>query len=71
MTFSISTIIPALAPGHSGPRYFGFVTGGRTDIALLADHIVANLDNNVQVHLPVSLSLRSSMISLTVLLEDI
>lgn len=28
------------------------MTGGRTNISLIADHIVSNLDNNVQVHLP-------------------
>lgn len=48
------TIVPALAPGHAGPRYFGFVTGGRTPISQLADIVTTSYDNNVQVHLPVS-----------------
>ncbi|KAJ3084825.1 hypothetical protein HDU99_001901 [Rhizoclosmatium hyalinum] len=34
------------------PTYFGFVTGGVTPAAALADIVVGVLDQNVQVHLP-------------------
>ncbi|KAI8854566.1 pyridoxal phosphate-dependent transferase [Chytridium lagenaria] len=48
----LDTIAPALAPGHAGPRYFGFVTGGVTHAATLADFISTSYDNSAQVHLP-------------------
>lgn len=34
------------------PHYYGFVTGGATPVATLADNIVTKLDNSPQVHLP-------------------
>lgn len=47
----LQTIVPALtrAP-HS--RYYGFVTGGVTPPAYLADNLVTLCDQNVSVHLP-------------------
>lgn len=33
-------------------QYYGFVTGGVTEVALLADLLVTSYDANVQVHLP-------------------
>lgn len=33
-------------------RYYGFVTGGATEISAYADNVVTELDQNVQVHLP-------------------
>ncbi|KAJ4348384.1 uncharacterized protein N0V89_009758 [Didymosphaeria variabile] len=45
-----------LAPGFNGssrsPNYYGFVTGGSTPAAALADHMVTIYDQNAAVHLP-------------------
>lgn len=45
-----------LAPGFNAssrsPHYYGFVTGGVTPVAALADNLVTAYDQNVQVHLP-------------------
>lgn len=45
-------IAPALNGSSNSPNYYGFVTGGVTPAAALADNIVTAYDQNVQVHLP-------------------
>lgn len=50
--FLFDSVLPTLAQGQAGPRYFGFVTGGTLPSALLADMMTTLMDANVQVHLP-------------------
>ncbi|KAF3018955.1 hypothetical protein E8E14_011931 [Neopestalotiopsis sp. 37M] len=51
-THLITDILPGLSLSSLSPRYYGFITGGCTPAALLADNLVSALDQNVQVHLP-------------------
>lgn len=44
-------IIPAFNASSLSSNYYGFVTGGVTPAALLADNIVSVFDQNVQVHM--------------------
>ncbi|KAI9760808.1 MAG: hypothetical protein M4579_001438 [Chaenotheca gracillima] len=48
----LSDIAPALNKSSLSPNYYGFVTGGYTEAAGIADQIVSIFDQNVQVHLP-------------------
>ncbi|MCJ1395439.1 hypothetical protein MMC18_008325 [Xylographa bjoerkii] len=51
-----SHLIEAIVPGLNGsslsPNYYGFVTGGATPAARLADNLVTLYDQNAAVHLP-------------------
>jgi glutamate/tyrosine decarboxylase-like PLP-dependent enzyme len=45
-------LVPGFNRVNKSPNYYGFVTGGTTPAALLADKIVSENDQCVQVHLP-------------------
>ena len=48
----LQDVVPGLNGSSLSPTYYGFVTGGVTPAARLADNIVTLFDQNVQVHLP-------------------
>lgn len=45
-------ICPGLNKASKSPNYYGFVIGGATPAAKLADNLVTDYDQNVHVHLP-------------------
>lgn len=51
-THLLDDVLPGLNQSSLSPHYYGFVTGGATPAALLADLLASTLDQNVQVHLP-------------------
>lgn len=48
----LGSIAPALNRSSLSPNYYGFVTGGVTPAARVAENVVTLYDQNVQVHLP-------------------
>ncbi|KAF2129925.1 pyridoxal-dependent decarboxylase [Dothidotthia symphoricarpi CBS 119687] len=47
-----SDLTPAFNASSRSANYYGFVIGGSTPVATLADNLVTLYDQNVQVHLP-------------------
>ncbi|KAF2870934.1 pyridoxal-dependent decarboxylase [Massariosphaeria phaeospora] len=45
-------LVPGFNASSRSPNYYGFITGGSTPAASLADNLVTAYDQNVQVHLP-------------------
>lgn len=50
--YILNSILPGCLTAQGGPSYYGFVTGGVTPAAQLADILVGAYDENVQVTLP-------------------
>ena len=48
----LQRIVPGLNASSLSPNYYGFVTGGTTPAARIADNIVSTYDQNPAVHLP-------------------
>ena len=45
-------LVPAFNRPSKSPNFYGFVTGGATPVAVLADYVAVENDQNLSVHLP-------------------
>jgi glutamate/tyrosine decarboxylase-like PLP-dependent enzyme len=73
-SYLINTLLPGILQAQNGPRYFGFVVGGVTEAAQLADVLSGSYDENVQVTLPgvtASTAIESRTLELVLDLLDI
>ncbi|OCF38291.1 hypothetical protein I317_07950 [Kwoniella heveanensis CBS 569] len=50
-SYLVNSILPGILQAQNGPRYYGFVVGGVTPAAQLADILSTSYDENVQVNL--------------------
>ncbi|WRT65042.1 uncharacterized protein IL334_001984 [Kwoniella shivajii] len=51
VNYLLEKVLPGILQAQNGPRYFGFVIGGVTPAAQLADILATSYDENVQVNL--------------------
>lgn len=65
----IHKVLDGCVVGQAGPRYFGFVTGGVTPAAQLADILLSSHDENVQVSLPTTAAVKTEQKALELVLE--
>lgn len=73
-SYLINTLLPGILQAQNGPRYFGFVVGGVTESAQLAEVLSSSYDENVQVTLPgvtASTAIESRTLELVLDLVDI
>lgn len=72
--YLINTLLPGILQAQNGPRYFGFVVGGVTESAQLAEVLSGSYDENVQVTLAgvtASTAIESRSLELVLDLVDI
>lgn len=63
-------VLPYLNASSLSPHYYGFVTGGATPAALIADILTSIYDQNVAVHLPMeTIATNVEVVALNMLLD--